>query len=375
MPNSQKGLVFVGTDWGGTNIRHALFEYQAGQLAKIAQIQALTADVKNPGKHLFKWIERQKLAEKNRRLAAAVLGIAGLVTYETDEAGEEIPGTATATGGNLPGMISAQKECERLGVPVELMNDLLTAAWGIGRVPPQYFRVISDTKALPNPKGHAAVVAAGTGFGLSGLHLNSAGEYDPFPTEGGHTDFAPANREQDALLSYMRGVMERTKQREQVFADDLICGNGFGHILDFLWSPEIDSRSNRYLIDREERVAEEIAKDPSRAASIISRLAQDRINPSYSCREVQRIFFQCYGSMAGQVAQMQDAMSALYVLGGIFHKNLCDETKSHFMQAFVSKGLLSQKVLMRTPVYVDNGSGDIALLGAAYCASKLVDPN
>ena len=77
--------------------------------------------------------------------------------------------------------------------------------------------VIKPGKAKPH--GPIAILAPGTGLGEAYLFWDGQ-RYRPIPSEGGHTDFAPVDEEQLALLVRMR------KKRQQVSYEMLIAGPG-----------------------------------------------------------------------------------------------------------------------------------------------------
>ena len=49
--------------------------------------------------------------------------------------------------------------------------------------------------------GHRAVIAAGTGLGVAGLFWDGK-QHHPFPSEGGHADFAPRDEIEKLLWVY-----------------------------------------------------------------------------------------------------------------------------------------------------------------------------
>ena len=81
-----------------------------------------------------------------------------------------------------------------------LINDLEATAHGIPRLPAEQFAEIH--KGVENSQGNAALLAAGTGLGEA-IMLRTKDGYHISATEGGHTDFAPQNKEEIGLLQFL----------------------------------------------------------------------------------------------------------------------------------------------------------------------------
>src|SRR2546426_12659342 len=62
---------------------------------------------------------------------------------------------------------------------------------------------VLNPESEPGRKGHAALIAAGTGLGEAFLYWDGR-RYHPMASEGGHADFAPQSDEEIALLKYLR---------------------------------------------------------------------------------------------------------------------------------------------------------------------------
>jgi glucokinase len=78
------------------------------------------------------------------------------------------------------------------------------------------------------PRGIARLISAGTGLGEAGLFADGRGGYHPFPSEGGHADFAPRNDLEMELLRYLMGRFEH------VSYERVLSGPGLHNIYQFL---------------------------------------------------------------------------------------------------------------------------------------------
>lgn len=91
---------------------------------------------------------------------------------------------------------------DELGIPVvRLVNDFLAVGYGI-------LTLDVDKECIPLQKGMKdvsapiACIGAGTGLGECFLTPSADGEYQCFPCEGGHADFAPRNEVIVIILSF-----------------------------------------------------------------------------------------------------------------------------------------------------------------------------
>ena len=109
---------------------------------------------------------------------------------------------------------------------ITLINDLFANAHGIALLEESDFVVLNP--GVPNPTGNRALISAGTGLGEAGLFADGRGGYLPFPSEGGHVDFAPRNDLEMDLLRYLMGRFEH------VSYERVLSGPGLHNIYQFL---------------------------------------------------------------------------------------------------------------------------------------------
>ncbi len=223
---------------------------------------------------------------------------------------------------NLPWLLDAEALKVKLNtVKVKLLNDLEAMALGMLYLPEQDLVELN-----PNAQaqvGNIAVIAAGTGLGEAILYWDGNKHY-PMATEGGHTDFAAQNAQQDKLLAYLRNCYP-----EHVSYERVISGIGFSHLYDFLceqgFAPTCpDVPDTNSVCDRN---------------AVISQLGVEGKNAL--CAEVVRLFVELYGAETGNLALKSLATGGIFIGGGIGAKILPAMQNSHFIQAFKAKGRFS----------------------------------
>jgi len=220
---------------------------------------------------------------------------------------------------NLPWLLDAEALKRKLGTAkVKLMNDLEAMALGMLYLPAH--ELVELNPEAEAQDGNIAVIAAGTGLGEAILYWDG-NKHHPMATEGGHSDFAAQNAQQDRLLAYLRKIYP-----EHVSCERILSGIGFSHLYDFLRAegfappcpavPEINSG-----IDRN---------------AVISRLGVAGEDPL--CAEAIRLFVEVYGAEAGNLALKSLAMGGVLIGGGIGPKILPVMREGQFINAFKAKG-------------------------------------
>jgi glucokinase len=184
-----------------------------------------------------------------------------------------------------------------------------------------------------------SVMGAGTGFGCA-LLPPCGGRYGLVATEGGHVSFAPTNETELRLWEWL-------KQREKrVSVESVLSGRGLALLYSALceWDGAKDKRGP-------EEISREAARDPD--------------SPSGRAMD---LFFNIFGSVAGDVVLVQGALGGAYLGGGIVMKNSEALLRSRFVERFSAKGVMA-RYLEKVPVYVIQ-SEYAALKGAALWAAQ-----
>jgi glucokinase len=322
-------MILAG-DIGGTNTRLAFFEGTPKHLNPLAIEVFPSRDHKGLAE-----IARIFLDRHNQNAQAAVFGIAGAV----------VDGRVEAT--NLPWVVDSQHLTSELGIDrVELINDLLANAHGIALLDDSDFVVLNP--GSPSPTGNRALISAGTGLGEAGLLAHAEG-YEPFPSEGGHVDFAPRNELEIELLRYLMDRFER------VSYERVLSGPGLHNVYQFLRDTGRGEEPSW--------LAEQMTHGDPSAAIATSALE----GTSDICVQALDIFVSVYGAEAGNLALKVVATGGMFVGGGIAPKIIRKLSSSTFIKAFTAKGRMSH-LLEDIPVRVITND-KTALLGAGRVAA------
>jgi glucokinase len=321
--------MLLAGDIGGTKTRLAAFELVDGRLRTVVDQTFRSLDYPSLDALVLPFIAAHGL-----RLDAAGFGVAGPVKG----------GRVVAT--NLPWVVDAAQLAAKLALPaVTLLNDLEAIAAGLAMLDEDDFAVVNPGTA--DPGGNAAVIAAGTGLGEAGLFWDGQ-RHRPFASEGGHTDFAPRNELEMALLTYLIGRFGR------VSYERVVSGPGLHNIYQFL--------RDTGRGDEPPWLRQELAEqDPP---AVISKTALAGRSPL--CAAALDLFVSLYGAEAGNLALKMMATGGVFVAGGIAPKILDKLADGTFQTAFTAKGRLSP-LLQATQLKVVLNDR-VALLGSLQTA-------
>lgn len=247
---------------------------------------------------------------------------------------------------NLPWIVDADRLEKALGIPtVELINDLEAHAHGITVLDAKDFVTLHE--GVAETMGNAALVSPGTGLGQAGLH-RVHDHHEPFPSEGGHSTFAPRNELEIDLLRHLQ------KQYEHVSFERIVSGPGLYNIYTFLRDTGRENETSMIA----ERMMD---SDP---APVISNAALEKT--CSLCEKSLDLFVSIFGSESGNVALKFKATGGIYLGGGIAPRILDKLVDGTFMESFTAKGRM-KPLLERIPVRVIMND-KTALLGAAQKA-------
>jgi glucokinase len=323
-------MILAG-DIGGTNTRLAFFEGTIDRLKPVNIEVFPSPQYKGPGEIIGKYLANHQ----HDKIEAACFGLPGAVV------------NGKVSTPNLPWSVDAGQLAAELGLGhVKLINDLLANAHGIALLQDSDFVILNP--GVPGQDGNRALISAGTGLGQAGL-LAEEGGYRPFPSEGGHADFAPRDELEIELLRYLMGRFEH------VSFERVLSGPGLFNIYQFLRDTK--------RAEEPPWLAEQIAKgDPSAA------VAKSGLDGSAEISvQALDIFASIYGAEAGNLALKIVATGGVFIGGGIAPKIIKKLSDPAFMDAFSEKGRVAP--LMRNiPVRVITND-KTALLGAGRVAA------
>lgn len=320
--------MLIAGDIGGTKTDLAAYSMGSDPHAPLAQAEFHSADFSSLQAMVREFLAQVKIP----------------VEYGSfDVAGPVIDGRVKTT--NLPWAMDETSLAKDLNLKsVHLMNDLQAIARAVPVLRPA--DLVTLNQGRPVPKGTIAVIAPGTGLGESFLTWDGS-QYLAHSSEGGHSDFAPTDRQQIHLLEYLL-------QRFDHVAVERVCsGIGLPNIYEYL-------RDSEHMAETPE-VAQRISTANDHTKAIVEAAA-DQDHPSELCRATIKMMVSILGSEAGNLALKVLATGGVYLAGGIAVHLLDALKQPQFIQAFAKKGRF--KDLMECiPVHVITIRA--ALVGAA----------
>ena len=224
--------------------------------------------------------------------------------------------------------------------------------YGVAELAPDQIYTLSEGD--PSQIGNRALIAAGTGLGEAMLIWNGR-SHTPYPSEGGHADYAPRNEDEIDLLRFLK-----QKYNGRISFERVVSGPGLTNIYEFL-------REVRG-IDEPVWLAERIAaEDPNAVITELALAAKSEI-----CEKALDMFVSAYGAEAGNLALKLLSVGGVYIGGGIAPRILEKLKDGTFMKAFTNKGRLSQ-LLINMPVRVILESRAALLGAAAYAEARAAE--
>jgi glucokinase len=327
-------MILAG-DVGGTKVHLALYDFSNGNLT-------YKRENRFPAKEYSGLEDIVREFMTGDPVSAACFGVPGPVR----------DGRLRLT--NLPWTLDSRELATHLGIEhVFLINDLEANGYGIAELQPDQIYTLSEGD--PSQIGNRALIAAGTGLG-EGLLTWNGRMHTPYPSEGGHADYAPRNEIEIELLRYLK-----QKYNGRISWERVVSGMGMTSIFEFLR----DVRGMEVPVDLAEQI--ESAHD---ANSVITEMAL--AGRSEICERTMDMFASAYGAEAGNLALKILSVGGLYVGGGIAPRILEKLKDGTFMKAFTDKGRLSQ-LLINMPVRVILESRAAVLGAAAFAEARAAE--
>lgn len=190
--NAIKRLVTI--DVGGTNARFALAEVADGKVVSVAE--PTTFATGSVAGLAVAW-DRFADAHPEGLPRAAAIAVAGPV------AADEIRFT------NSHWVIRPAEVAGELGVDAHvLINDFEAVGHAVAAAGDEHFVPLAGPATVP-AFGTTTITGPGTGLGVAALVRRADGSYRVQPTEGGHIGFAPEDRVEEQILSFVRESLPR----------------------------------------------------------------------------------------------------------------------------------------------------------------------
>ena len=326
-------MILAG-DVGGTKVHLALYDFTDGELKH-------ARDQQFPAKEYAGLEEIVKEFIVTEKVTAACFGVPGPVRE----------GRLRLT--NLPWTLDSRELSAHLKIDyVFLINDLQANGYGIAELSADQVYTLSEGDA--RQIGNRALISAGTGLGEAFLVWDGR-DYVPYPSEGGHSDYAPRNDDEIDLLRFLM-----QKYNGRISSERVVSGQGITNCYEFLR----DVRGMEEPSWLAERLA---AEDPNAVITELALKAKSEI-----CEKALNMFVSAYGAEAGNLALKVLSVGGLYVGGGITPRILEKLKDGAFMKAFTDKGRLSQ-LLVHMPVRVILESRTALIGAAAYAEARAAE--
>jgi glucokinase len=327
-------MILAG-DVGGTKVHLALYDFSNGKLKH-------TRDERYPAKEFSGLEEIVKEFLKTDQISSACFGVPGPVR----------DGRLRLT--NLPWTLDSRELASELKVQhVFLINDLEANGYGVAELTSDQIYTLSEGDA--GQIGNRALIAAGTGLGEGILAWNGR-LHIPYPSEGGHVDYAPRNDDEIELLRFLK-----QKYNGRVSFERVVSGMGMSSIYEFLR----DIKG----VEEPKWLAEQIAEahDPNSVITEMGLAAKSEL-----CAKTLDMLVSAYGAEAGNLALKVLSVGGLYVGGGIAPRILEKLKDGTFLKAFTDKGRLSQ-LLINMPVRIILESRAALMGAAAYAEARAAE--
>ena len=259
---------------------------------------------------------------------------------------------------NLPWIIDRRLLEKLFGFQqVLLINDLTAVCSSLSLLlPGELFQIQKG-----QPQGPIyGVVAPGTGLG-EGMLVAIGKQMFASGSEGGHTDFAPIDDEQMALLRWMQ------KKTHPVSYEMLIAGPGLGKLYNFC-REYYDLRESAWIVAALEEAQDRIPVIVGGAMGVPGVTGSGPHASCPLCRRVIDLFLSILGSEAGNLALKLYARRGIYLGGGILPRLVGHVDFSGFLRNFHAKGLMAD-LMQSIPVSLILRN-DAALIGAAGFARQ-----
>ncbi|MGH9591115.1 MAG: glucokinase, partial [Terracidiphilus sp.] len=175
-------MILAG-DVGGTKVDLALFEFVKGNLNTVREKRYPAGQYSGLEEIVKEFLSAEVPS-------AACFGVPGPVR----------DGRLRLT--NLPWTLDSCELSQSLKIQhVFLINDLQANGYGIGELKADQICTLSegDSRQI----GNRALISAGTGLGECFM-IWEGREYVPYPSEGGHSDYAPRNEDEIDLLRFLK---------------------------------------------------------------------------------------------------------------------------------------------------------------------------
>jgi len=345
-------MVLAG-DIGGTKTLLRLAEKNSDGFTILHEQRFAGADYASFADVLHEFLETAKIhLYAMPKLSSACFGIAGPVRDRKSQLT------------NLGWSFDSDRLAEEFNIDkVSLINDFVAVGYGVLGLQSHDLYTLQDGCVVE--RSPIGVIGAGTGLGEAYLGWNGD-RYEVYPTEGGHTDFAPRNTLEIELLQYLQ------KRHDRVSVERVVSGLGIVAIYQFLRDQQFSPESTEI----EEKVRLWEAGDLNvDAAAAIAKAAltncgiNSETNVDHLATQTMQMFVEAYAAEVGNLALKLIPNGGLYIAGGIAPKILPLIQDGKFLQILKNKGRVSP-VLDDLPIHIVLNP-DVGLIGAMLYGASL----
>jgi len=217
-----------------------------------------------------------------------------------------------------------------LDIPkITLINDFVAVGYDI--VLNQNKDLLTLQSGKVSKTSPIAIIGAGTGLGKA-FAIPQGNSYEVYPSEGGHTNFAPDNQIKDELLKTLR-------INGSVDTEAVLSGPGILTIFHFLRDSLFPNESVDIFLNQEDA-----------AKTIAIEASQE--NPNPLCKKTMDLFMEAYGSAAGDMAVTFLPYGGLFIAGGIASQNLPLIQDGKFITSFKTKARVNPVLLEKVPIHI-----------------------
>lgn len=244
---------------------------------------------------------------------------------------------------NNPWVIRRSQMRSRLGIEqLVVVNDFAAVAHAVARAPDEQFVHLAGPVQPLAEQGTISVLGPGTGLGVAHL-WRSGGTYRVTATEGGHTDFAPLDSIEDALLARLRLAHTR------VSTERVVSGPAIGPIHKTLAALEGKAVAEEDDVTLWTRGLEE--------SDSLASAAVDR-------------FCLSLGSIAGDIALVQGGFGGVVIAGGLGYRLRDRLPQSGFAERFRAKGRFAELMATIPVKLIIHPQPGLFGAAAAYAAEQ-----
>ncbi len=325
----EQGIIVLAGDLGGTKTNLSFYRATDSKLEPLESKRYASDDYPSCIDVLKQFLTDTKQSVVDR----ICLGVAGPV----------LDGKVELT--NIGWTLDVAEMRKQLGIAkVALINDLEATAYGLAGLSAADFITIHP--GHDNTNGNMAIIAPGTGLGEGGMYWSGKQHY-PFPTEGGHTDFAPRTETDIELLRVL------TKKYGVVSWEKVVAGPAILDIYLFL-------RDFKKI--KEPGWLTEAIADPEEAPAAISTAALEQKDDT--CVETMQYFVRYLAHESANLVMKLKATGGLFLGGGIPPKIAPLLQDKSFYEHYLDCDRM-QHLLETVPIRIVTND-KTGLIGAAY---------